>query len=126
EHLVEEQVVFHWAQAVDVFEVGNIHVGGKHVHSYDNARLRTVAEFADALEGSIHGGAAGDFLDEGVAATEDVPRGVDQLIRMRRVPEVVCRKDEGLGEPAVPLFMLGGVLLELFEDLAIRVRGGDL
>ena len=41
---------------------------------------------------------------------------------MRGVREIVGSKDQGLGESAVLLLVLVGVALELFKDLAIRVR----
>jgi hypothetical protein len=69
---------------------------------------------------------AGDLLDEGVAAAEGVAAERDYLLRVRRVRQVVGREDQDLGEPAEFLLVGQGVLLDLVDDLPVRVRRSDL
>ena len=45
---------------------------------------------------------------------------------MGGVRQVVGGEDQRLGEAAVALLVLVGVLLDLLQDLAVRVGGGDL
>ena len=68
---------------------------------------------------------AGDLPDEGLAAAEDVAASLDELVGVGGVRQVVGGEDQGLGEAAVPLLVLEGVLLEFLEDLAVGVGRGD-
>ncbi len=112
-------------QEDDELQVGDVHAGGEHVHGDDDAGFGPVAELADALQRPVHVG-SGDLLHECLAAAEDVAASVDQLVGVRGVRQVVGGEDQRLGEAAVALLVLVGVLLDLFEDLAVGVGDGDL
>ena len=90
-------------QEDDELQVGNVHAGGEHIDGDDDARARAVAELADALQGPVHGRAAGDLLHEGIAAAEDVAADLDQLVGVRSVRQVVDGEDQRLGKAAVLL-----------------------
>ncbi len=66
----------------------------------DDLRVRPVAELADALERPVHVRVAGDLLHEVVALTEDLAADFDELVRVRRVRQVVDGEDEDLREAA--------------------------
>ena len=51
---------------------------------------------------------AGDLLDEGIAAAEDVAADFDELVGVGDVRQVVGGEDQGLGEAAVLLLVLAG------------------
>ena len=106
EHLLEEDAGLHRAEEDDEFQIGNIDAGREHIDRHHDAGLLAVAELADALERAVHGRAAGDLLDERVAAAENIARDVDELIGVGRVRQVVGGEDQRLGKAAVPLFVL--------------------
>ena len=66
-----------------------------------------------------------------ILRTNDSPRpktstaSVDQLVGVGGVRHVVGGEDQRLGEAAVLLLVLQGVLLDLFEDLAVGIGRGD-
>ena len=110
---------FHRAQEDDEFEVRNVDAGAEHVHRHDDAGCWPVAELPDALEWPVDRRAPRDLRNEAIATTEDVPRLVDELVRVRRVRQVIRGKDERLGEAPVALLVRKRVRLEFFEDLLV-------
>jgi len=115
EHLLKQNAGFYRPQEDDVFKIGNVYTGRKHVHGDDDGRLRPVAEFANALQRPVDGRTTGDFRHERVAAAEDIPSGIYQLVGMRRMGKIIGREDESLREAAIALFMLQSVVLDFFN-----------
>jgi hypothetical protein len=120
-HLGKENAGFHRTQKDDVFEIGNIDAGGEHVHCDDDAGIGAIAELADALEGTVHVGAASDFADEGIAAAEDLNGEAHELFSMGGVLQVVDGEDEGFREAPGLAFVFQGIGLDLFKDLAVGI-----
>lgn len=125
EHLLKQDAGFHRAQEDDEFQIRYIHTGGKEIDRDGNGRFRPVAKFPDTLQGTVHRGAAGDLLDELLAATEDFPGHGYQFIGMGGVGQIVVGKDERLGKTAKAFFVGQGILLDLFEDFPVGIRNGD-
>lgn len=100
EHLFPEDAGLDRAEEDDEFEGRDVHAGGEHVHGDDDLGIGAVAELADALEGAVHVGVAGDLLDEIVALAEDLAADADELVGVGGVGEVVDGEDEDLGEAA--------------------------
>ncbi len=124
-HLREQDAGLDGTEKNDVFEIGDIDAGGEHVDGDDDAGGGAVAELADALEGARYVLIAGDFGDEGVAATEDFAGETDELVGVGSVLEIVDGEDKGFGEAAVGALVVEGVGFELFEDFSVGVGRGD-
>ena len=56
--------------------------------------------------GPVYRLGAGDLLNERVTLPKHIPCYINQLVRMRRMRQVVCGKDQYLREAAVPRFMV--------------------
>ncbi len=98
--------------------------GRQEIDRHDHGRLGPIAEIPDLLERTVD--LAGDLGDECVTLTEEIPRRVDQLVRVRGMRQVVVREDERLRETSELLLVRLGVLLDLLQDLPVRVGSGDV
>ena len=124
EHLLEQDPRLDWPQEDQELEVRDVDPGRQEVDGHDDAGVGAVAELADALEGPVD--PASDLGHERVALAEDVARLIDELIGVRGVGEVVGGEDQRLREPSVLGLMGVGVALDLLQDPAVGVRGGDV
>ncbi len=124
EHLLEQDPRLDRPQQDQELEIRDVDAGREQVDRDDDAGLRPVAELADPLQRPVD--SAGDLGDEGVAATEDLARLIDELVGVRDMRKVVGSEDQGLGEPAVLGLVLVGVTLQLLQDAAVGVWGRDV
>src|SRR6266704_2868301 len=120
EHLLKQDPRLHRAQEHQELEVWDVDPRGQQVDRYDDGRVGSVAELPDPLKRTID--LARDLGHKRIALSEEVARRVNELVRMRGMRKVVVREDQRLLEPAELFLVSLGVLLEFFEDLAIRVR----
>src|SRR5690606_29845642 len=123
-HLLEQDAGLHRPEEDQKLQVRDVDASGQQVDGHDDPWLGAVAEFADALEWAID--PASDLGDEVFSLAEDLPRHGDELVGVRHVWQVVGGEDQRLREPAVLRLELIRVLLQLREDLPVRVRRGDL
>jgi hypothetical protein len=121
-HLRKQDARPHGPQEHNVFQVGNVHARGEHIHRHHDAGTGPIPEFADRLQRTVHRCAARDLADERIAAPEDLARQIHKLIGVRSVSQVVNRKDQRFGKTAVLQFMFQRIGLDLFQDAAIGVR----
>ena len=124
EHLLEQDAGLDRTQEDEEFKVGNIDASREQIDRHDDLRVRPIAELADLLQRSVD--TSRDLADKGFSTTEDVACLVDKLISMRRVRNVIDGEDQGLREATRRGFVLVGVALDLFQDLAVRVGRGDV
>src|SRR6266571_4574490 len=124
EHLLKQDPRLHRAQEHQELEVWDVDPRGQQVDRYDDGRVGSVAELPDPLKRTID--LARDLGHKRIALSEEVARRVNELVRMRGTRKVVVREDQRLREPAELFLVSLGVLLEFFEDLAIRVRSCDV
>ena len=124
EHLLEEDAGLHRAQQDDELQVGDVHSGREQVHGDRHHRPRPVAELADALQRPVR--LPGDLLHELLARAERLARQPYELVGVGGVVDVVRGEDERLGKPAVLLLVLERVLLQLLDDLPVRLRRRDV
>src|SRR5262249_5597235 len=113
-------------QEDDEFEGRNVDARRQHVDGDDDLRLGAIAEFTNPLQRAVNVRIACDLLDEVVALIEDFAAGTDELVGVRGVGDVVDGQDQYLRESPGLLLVLVGVFRDLFDDLAVAVRRGDL
>jgi hypothetical protein len=69
---------------------------------------------------------AGNLLNKVIALVEDLAADSNQLIRVGGLWNIVDREDQDFGKSVGLRFVGVGMLGNLFDDLAIAIRGCDL
>src|ERR1700677_2490277 len=123
QHLLEQDARFDRSQEDQILQIWDVDPSRQEVDGYDNRWVGSIAKLANALQRSV--GSASDLASEGLTTAEHLASLLDQLVGMRRVRQIVDRKDQRLREAPELCLMCLAVPLDLFEDLAIRVGRSD-
>ena len=126
EHLLPQNARFNRAQKDDEFQRGYINTGRKHIDGHDNFWIRTIAKFPNALKRPINIWITGNFLNKVIALIKNVATNTHELIRVRRVRQIVDCKDQGFGEATGFLFVLVGMFCNFLNDFAVTLWGSDV
>src|SRR5437867_6727608 len=123
DHLLKENSGLNGSEEHQEFEVWNVHTGRQKVDGDDDSGIGPIAKLTDPLQRPVD--STRYLSDEVIASSEKFSCLINQLIGVRGMRLVVIGKDQGLWESAELLFMCVGVFLELGEDLAVRIWGGN-